>query len=270
MSSLSISQYHHPRGGPFPVSWEDSVVGYPATLVTTAPYCHLSVSHRMRHIRATFLEQMLGDLLGKWSIGEIFFCRERAAPPLDTPNTRPPWFPELKKYTFTHSNLYPGEGEAGEVMIAPFLAFHESESLGTWKDSGSQLFTLVSVALGGARKPEAGQTFFERDSDVANIAEQSYTVWACGEMGTFVMVSMKFVEMNGAIVVSVSGPKRSDNISECPSSGEVARRMNNTINETIAQHESAIGLGVSAIEVDIYMPYELNHLSAEDCQKYKN
>ena len=73
--------------------------------------------------------------------------------------------------------------------------------------------------------------------------------------------------MKGAIVVSVSGPKRSDIISECPSSGEVARRMNNTINETIAQHESAIGLGVSAIEVDIYMPYELNHLSAEDCQK---
>ena len=40
--------------------------------------------------------------------------------------------------------------------------------------------------------------------------------------------------------------------------------MNNTINETIAQHESAIGLG-SAIGVDIYMPYELNHLS-EDCR----
>ena len=69
-------------------------------------------------------------------------------------------------------------------------------------------------------------------------------------------------------MVSVSGPKRSDNISECPSSGEVARRMNNTINETIAQHESAIGLGVSAIEVDIYMPYELNHLSAE-CRKQR-
>ena len=178
------------RGGPFPVSMGRLSCWIPCYTRSQQP--HIAICRYRTGCatsRATFLEQMLGDLLGgKWSIGEIFFCRERAAPPLDTPNTRPPWFPELKKYTFTHSNLYPGEGEAGEVMIAPFLAFHESESLGTWKDFGSQLFTLVSVALGGARKPEAGQTFFERDPDVANIAEQSYTVWACGEMGTFVMV----------------------------------------------------------------------------------
>jgi hypothetical protein len=265
---INIPSTPIPEGDHFQFQWEDSVVGYPATLGHNSPILpSVGIAPDAPHSRYFPRTDAWGSSWGKWSIGEIFFCRERAAPPLDTPNTRPPWFPELKKYTFTHSNLYPGEGEAGEVMIAPFLAFHESESLGTWKDSGSQLFTLVSVALGGARKPEAGQTFFERDSDVANIAEQSYTVWACGEMGTFVMVSMKFVEMNGAIVVSVSGPKRSDKISECPSSGEVARRMNNTINETIAQHESAIGLGVSAIEVDIYMPYELNHLSAEDCQK---
>jgi len=256
------------EGDHFQFQWEDSVVGYPATLGHNSPILpSVGVAPDAPHSRYFPRTDAWGSSWGEWSIGEIFFCLERATPPLDTPNTRPLWFPELKRYTFTHSNLYPGEGKAGEVMIAPFLAFHESESLGTWKDSGSQLFTLVSVSLGGARKPEAGQTLFERDSDLVNIAEQSYTVWACGEMGTFVMVSMKFVEMNGTIVVSVSGPKRSDNISECPSSGEGARRMNNTINEPIAQHESAVGIGVSAIEVDIYMPYDLYHLSAEDCQQ---
>ena len=247
--------------------WEDPVAAYPVTFGHNSPVLpSVNVAPDAPHSRFFPRTDDWGFSWGEWSIGEMFLCLEPDITPITpTPNIRSSWFPELKKYTFTHSNAYPGDAESDRVLIAPFLAFHETESIGTWKDANSQLFKLVSVTLGGADKPKAGATFFERDSNVTGITEQqNYTIWACEpEIETFIMISMKIVEVNGSILAAVSGPRRGDNVSECPSSGEAARNL--TANETlIAQHEAADGIGVSAIEVDVYMPYDIHSWSAND------
>ena len=64
MSSLSIRPPSQ-RGTISSFNGKTQLLDTPLHSVTTAPYCHLSVSHWMRHIRATFLEQMLGIFLGE-------------------------------------------------------------------------------------------------------------------------------------------------------------------------------------------------------------